>query len=280
MAYDYTLLRVAIERQVAFVTIDNPPLNIVTVALFEQLDTLSRQLRTDDSLKVVVFKSAVEGFFLAHFDVAAILQRPTSGEAMRDGQLKPYHAMCERYRTMNKVVIAQIEGRIGGGGSELAAAFDMRFGVRGKTVINQMEVPLGILPGGGGTQRLPRLIGRGRALEVILAGDDLDAITAEQWGYLNRALDADEIDPFVTRLAHRIASFPQPAIQLAKESVNACERPLLEGLGEEALLFDRLLRTPEAKRNMQRFLALGGQTPAGEAAMGELCRKLGEQPES
>ena len=277
MAYDYSLLRVAIKDRIASVTIDNPPMNIVTVALFEQLDALSRELRTDPTLSVVVFKSAVEDFFLAHFDVSAILQRPTGGEALRDGQLKPYHAMCERYRTMNKIVIAQIEGRIGGGGSELAASFDMRFGVRGKTIVNQMEVPLGILPGGGGTQRLPRLLGRGRALEVILGGDDLDAETAERWGYLNRALNADEIDAYVDRLARRIGSFAQPAVRLAKESVNAADRPLLEGLAEEALLFDQLLRTPQAKRNMQRFLDIGGQTPAGEREMGELCRKLGEQ---
>jgi enoyl-CoA hydratase/carnithine racemase len=177
---------------------------------------------------------------------------------------------------MDKVIIAQIEGRIGGGGSELAASFDMRFGVRGKTNVNQMEVPLGILPGGTGTQRLPRLIGRARAMELILSGDDMDAETAERWGYLNRIYEADEIGPAVQKLAHRIASFPVPAVRLAKQSVNQSDRPLLEGLFEEAFLFDQLLRTPEAKANMQRFLEIGGQTREGELRMGDLCEELGK----
>ena len=167
-------------------------------------------------------------------------------------------------------------GRVGGGGSELCASLDMRFGVRGKTIVNQMEVPLGILPGGSATQRLPRLMGRGRALEVILGGDDLDAETAARWGYLNRIFEADEIGPFVEQLARRIASFPQPAVRLAKESVNAAERPLIDGLYEEAYLFERLLRTDEAKRNLQEFLALGGQTREAELHMGDLCARLGE----
>lgn len=155
MAYEYNLLDVAVAGRIATVTISNPPVNVITLALLAELEALSHELKADPDLTVVVFRSADPDFFLAHFDVAAILQRPTDTPARRDTQIKPYHAMCERYRTMDKVVIAQIEGRIGGGGSELAASFDMRFGVRGKTKINQMEVPLGILPGGTGTQRLP-----------------------------------------------------------------------------------------------------------------------------
>jgi enoyl-CoA hydratase/carnithine racemase len=139
-----------------------------------------------------------------------------------------------------------------------------------------MEVPLGIIPGGTGTQRLPRLLGRGRALEVILGGDDLDAETAEAWGYLNRALPADEIGPFVDRLARRIASFPAPAIAAAKAAVDAAERPLAEGLAEEAYLFQTLLATEEAPRNMTRFLARGGQTVAGELEVGALAGTLGQ----
>ena len=124
--------------------------------------------------------------------------------------------MCERVRTMDKVTIAQIEGRVGGGGSEFAASMDMRFGVIGKTVVNQMEVPLGILPGGTGTQRLPRLVGRGRAMEIVLGADDLDAETAERWGYLNRIYAAGDIDAKVASLAERIASFPVAAVRLAR----------------------------------------------------------------
>src|SRR6202035_4416668 len=123
-----------------------------------------------------------------------------------------WHVMCERFRTMDKVTIAQIEGRVGGGGAEISASFDMRFGAVGRTIINQMEVPVGILPGGTGTQRLPRLLGRGRALEVILGGVDLDAETAERWGWLNRALPPAEVGPFVGALARRIAGFPPQAV--------------------------------------------------------------------
>ena len=241
MAYDYEMIEVAVAGRVAVVTISNPPVNVITMALLSELNALSAALKADADLTVVVMRSADPDFFLAHFDVAAILARPVGFEPQRDAQLKPFHALCERFRTMNKVIIGQIEGRVGGGGAELAASFDMRFGVRGKTKINQMEVPLGILPGGTGTQRLPRLLGRGRALEVILGGDDLDAETAERWGYLNRIFEADEIGPFVERLAKRIGSFPPPAVRLAKESVNAAEKPWLDGLFEEAYLFERLI---------------------------------------
>ena len=183
--------------------------------------------------------------------------------------------MCERVRTMDKVTIAQIEGRVGGGGSEFAASMDMRFGVEGKTRINQMEVPLGILPGGSGTQRLPRLIGRARAMEVILGADDLDAATAERWGYLNRIFPAHKIDGWVDQFARRIAGFPVEAVRLAKASVDAADQPLAEGLLEEAYLFQRLLRNDSAQTNMQRYLEIGGQTREGELRVNELSAELG-----
>ncbi len=276
MTTDFKLLTVARAGRVATVTIDNPPVNVITMALLAELEALSVMLKRDPDLTVVVMRSADPDFFLAHFDVAAILERPTAGTAQRDAQIKPFHSLCERFRTMNKVVIGQIEGRVGGGGSELAANFDMRFGVRGKTRVNQMEVPLGIMPGGTGTQRLPRLIGHGRAMELILSGDDMDAETAERWGYLNRIFAPDAITPYVDNLARRIASFPPTAVRVAKESVNNLEKPWLEGLFEEAYLFEGLLRTEAAQRNMQRFLEIGGQTREGESRMDELCAALGE----
>ena len=233
-------------------------------------------MKADTGLTVVIIRSADPEFFLAHFDVAAILDRPIGFKPQRDAQLKPFHVLCERFRTMNKIIIARIEGRVGGGGSELSASFDMRFGVRGKTKVNQMEVPLGIIPGGTGTQRMPRLLGRGRALELILSGDDLDAETAERWGYLNRIFEPDEIGPFVDKLAQRIASFSPQAVRQAKLAVNQAERPWTEGLIEEAYLFEQLLRTDEARRNMQRFLDIGGQTREGELRMNELCAQLGD----
>jgi enoyl-CoA hydratase/carnithine racemase len=279
MAYDFKLLNVAITQNIANITINNPPINILTPALYQELVALVEELQADDALTVVVFKSADPDFFIAHYDVANILQFPTDGDPERSTELNPFHTMCERVRTMNKVTIAQIEGRVGGGGSEFAASMDMRFGVIGKTIVNQMEVPLGILPGGSGTQRLPRLVGRGRALEIILAGEDLDAETAERWGYLNRIYAADAIDAKIAALAQRIASFPASAVRLAKASVNAADLPIQQGLQEEAYLFARLLRTDTAQQNMSRFLEIGGQTREGEMQVAELARRLGENAE-
>jgi enoyl-CoA hydratase/carnithine racemase len=274
MAYDYKHLAVVIDGRLATVTVSNPPINLITVPLYQELSALSKELALDPELTVVVMKSADPDFFLAHFDVAAILSFPTHGAAARELELNDFHGLCERFRTMNKVTIAQIEGRVGGGGSEFASSFDMRFGVKGKTKINQMEVPLGILPGGCGTQRLPRLVGRARAMEIIMGGDDLDAETAERWGYLNRIFEADAIAPFVDSLARRIAAFPVPAVRLAKESVNNAELPLAQGLSLEAYLFQRLVREPSAQAAMKRFLEIGGQTRAGELEVGELVTKI------
>jgi len=271
MAYDYELLKVSIktnartEGRLAEVLISNPPINIITPQLYGELASLTEELKADPSLTVVVFKSADPDFFLAHFDVSEILKFPTDTDAQRDAELNPYHAMCERVRCMDKVTIAQIEGRVGGGGSEFVSSMDMRFGVVGKTIVNQMEVPLGILPGGSGTQRLPRLVGRGRAMEIVLGGDDLDAETAERWGYLNRIYAADEIDAKVGALAERIASFPAEAVRLAKEAVNGAEQALPEGLADEAFLFQRLTK----------FMEIGGQTREGELRVGELGGELG-----
>jgi enoyl-CoA hydratase/carnithine racemase len=276
MAYDYELLNVDVDGRLAVVTINNPPINIITVPLYAELSALTGELKADPNLTVVVFKSADPDFFIAHFDVETILSFPVDSEAQKDGELNEFHVMCERVRTMDKVTIAQIEGRVGGGGSEFVSSMDMRFGVQGKTKVNQMEVPLGILPGGTGTQRLPRLVGRGRAMEIVLGGDDLDAETAERWGYLNRIFAADEIDDWVMTLARRIASFPVESVRLGKESVNAAELPLSQGLAEEAYLFQRLLRTDSAQTNMRRYMEIGGQTREGEMRVGELNAELGQ----
>lgn len=275
MTYEFELIGVDVTAGVATATIDNPPINLMSLPLFMELIGLGKAIADDDDVRVLVLKSADPEFFIAHFDVEAILGFPTDQPPNRSPE-NVFHVMCEGFRTMSKVTIAQIEGRAGGGGCELVQAFDMRFGVRGKTRFNQMEVPIGILPGGGGTQRLPRLLGRGRALEMILGGADLDAETAEKWGLLNRALPASEIDEFVTNLAQRIASFPPEAVRLAKASVANAELPLGEGLVEEAFLFETLLRTPDAKKYMQRFLELGGQTRVAELEVDELSVRLAD----
>ena len=246
--------------------------------LYRELRTFAAQAAEDDDIRVVVVQSANPDFFIAHFDVETILRFPIEGEAAPSEQLNPFHEMCERFRRMPKPTIAKVAGRVGGGGSELAASCDMRFGLLGRTVVNQMEVPIGILPGGTGTQRLPRLLGRGRAMELILGGIDLDAATAERWGYLNRAFaSGDELDAYVADLAARIASYPRQAVALAKQAVLAAEPDWHAGLVEEDHLFQRLLRTPEAAPAMRRFLELGGQTPEGESEVGELNARVGRR---
>ncbi|MEM7095370.1 MAG: enoyl-CoA hydratase/isomerase family protein [Actinomycetota bacterium] len=271
----FDLLNVTVADGIASTSISAPPMNVMTTDLFTQLAKFSAVVAEDDDVRVVVLRSTDPDFFIAHFDVGAIVQFPTDGPAERSTELRGFHLMCETFRTMPKVTIAELAGRVGGGGMELSMSCDMRFGAIGRTVVNQMEVPLGILPGGTGTQRLPRLVGRSRAMEVILGGIDIDAKTAEDWGLINRALPPDELGPHVDALARRIASHPPLAIALAKESVaNADTLPLLEGMVEEAYLFQRLIRDPEAQRRMARFLEVGGQTREGELALMETLDKL------
>jgi enoyl-CoA hydratase/carnithine racemase len=275
MAYDFSLLRTEVADGVLWATVDAPPINLMTTDLARELATLGREVMVDDAVRVVVLQSANPEFFIAHFDVNAILAMPARGEATRQAEISGFHRMCERWRTMDKVSIVKVAGRVGGGGAELSASCDMRFGLLGRTIVNQMEVPIGILPGGTGTQRLPRLLGRGRAMEVVLGGIDLDAETAERWGWLNRAFaSVEELDAYVDGLARRIASFPPQAVVNGKAAVLAADVDPVPGLLEEAYLFDQLLRRPDARAAMERFLAAGGQTREGELRVGELNAEI------
>ncbi|MFN3236315.1 MAG: enoyl-CoA hydratase/isomerase family protein [Pseudomonadales bacterium] len=269
--YDYETLSTEYQNGIMTVTISNPPINVMTAKLYMELVGFTSEVAEDERVKVVVFESADPDFFIAHFDVELILTFPTDKPAEKQQQLSDFHLMCERVRTMPKATIAKINGRAGGGGNEFCAACDMRFGVRGVTRFNQMEVPLGILPGGTGTQHLPRLMGRGRAMEVILGGDDLDAETAEQWGYLNRAFATPaEMDAHVQQLAERIALWPKGAIARAKASVLNSELPIEQGMLEEAYLFQQTLRDPEAQAIMRAALQQGAQTREGELRINDL----------
>ena len=275
MAYQYATINTQLDAGVLTAVISNPPVNVMTVELFTDLAAFTAEVAVDEAVRVVVLESADPEFFIAHFDLELILTFPTDKPARKTETLNDFHLMCERVRTMPKPTIAKIAGRVGGGGSEFSAACDMRFGLLGKTVVNQMEVPLGILPGGGGTQYLPRLMGRGRAMELILGGGDMDAELAERWGYLNRAFATNAaLDEHVDNLARRMASWPQEALALAKQSVLNAELPLEEGLLEEAYMFQQTLRFPEAGANMNRALALGAQTRAGELDIAELSAQV------
>lgn len=276
MSYDgYSCLKTKLDRGVLFVTIDHPPINLFDLPLMQEMDRLGREIEGDDSVKVVVFDSANPDFFIAHADVNVILQLPTEAPPKAD-RLGPFHAMVDRFRTMSKVSIAKIEGRARGGGSEFVLSLDMRFGALGRAILGQPEVAVGIIPGGGGTQRLPRVMGRSRALEVVLGCDDFPADLAERYGYINRALPADEIGPFVEELAHRIASFPAEAIALAKASVNSAELPTIEGLIEEAHYFNQSAATDAARKRMKQFLELGGQTREMEMDIRGLADQLSD----
>ncbi len=276
MAYDgYRCLKIRLERRVLFVTIDNPPINLFDLPLMLEMDRLGREVEADDDVRVVVFDSANPDFFVAHADVNVILQLPTEVPPKADS-LGPFQAMVDRFRTMPKVSIAKIEGRARGGGSEFVLSLDMRFGALGRAVLAQPEVALGIIPGGSGTQRLPRLMGRSRALEVVLGCDDFPADLAERYGYINRALPPGEIGPFVEGLAYRIATFPPEAIRLAKASVSSAELPTLQGLIEEAHYFNQAVATDVAQKRMKRFLKLGGQTREVELDLGSLADQLAE----
>ena len=276
MVYAYQTLEVTQRVSVVEVTINNPPLNVMTLQLYSDLVEFTEKVEHDDSVKVIIFQSANPDFFIAHFDVEAILEFPTDSPAKRSETLSDFHLMCERVRTMPKATIAKIAGRAGGGGNEFAASCDMRFGLLEKTIFNQMEVALGILPGGTGTQSLPRLIGRGRAMEVCLGCDDLDAKTAESWGYLNRAFNSkSKLDEFIKNLSDRISSWPIEAISRCKASINNSETSWQDGLVEEAFLFQETLRTKTAQTNMRTALNLGLQTFDGETNMGQLCLEFG-----
>ena len=273
--YDYECLEVTVSDGVAVVTINNPPINLMTSSLFRSLAKVSVQLAEDDDVGVVVLRSSNPEFFIAHFDVNAILNFPVDGPAEMEPELGGFDRMCETYRTMPKVTISMIAGRVGGGGGELAASCDMRFGALESFAWNQMEVPLGILPGGGGTQRIPRLIGAGRAAEVVFGAIDIDALTAERWGFLNRVLPQNELDLYVMNLAKRIASFPRHAVQRAKDAMIAAqERPLVEGLRYESYLFQQLLRDDESKAAMRHYLEAGGQTREVELRIGDVMGEL------
>jgi len=274
MAYDgYGCLRVRVERGVAFVTIDHPPINLLDLAMIQELDRLGQALETDADVRVVVCDSANPEFFVAHADVGLIQQLPTEVPP-KATTLGWFHRIVDRFRTMPKATIAKIEGRARGGGSELALSFDMRFAALGRAILAQPEVALGIIPGGSGTQRLPRLVGRARAMEIILGCDDVPADLAERWGWVNRALPAVEIGPFVDRLAFRIASFPAEAIALAKSSVDAAELGTIAGLIEEAHAFNQSVATTAARERMARFMRAGGQTRAVELDLGAMVERL------
>src|SRR5690242_17222506 len=221
-------VRVA-RRSLAYwrVTIDNPPVNVMGPAMVRQFQELINMIEGDEHLRVVVFDSAVDNFFLNHSDFTAKLEDLTSMPAGPTG-LPPWPDFLVRLTRAPVVSIALIRGRATGNGSEIALACDMSFASREKAIISQWEVGVGMVAGGGPMARLPHLIGRNRALEVLLSSEDIRADQAEAYGYINRALPDADLDAFVEVLATRIAQFDKWAIANTKRLVNTSLPPEVE----------------------------------------------------
>jgi enoyl-CoA hydratase/carnithine racemase len=238
------------------VTFDIPPVNIFGPKELPQLNEIITAIETDEQVKVVVFDSAVDGFFITHYDFMAPLEEsakippgPTGLQALPD--------MLVRLSRAPVVSIASIRGRATGVGSELALASDMRFASREKAILSQWEVGAGLVPGGGPMARLPRLMGRGRALEVLLSADDIHGELAERYGYVNRSLPDSELDGFVDALAMRIASFDKQAIAETKRLVDVASLPADAEIKPEWEAFIAALGRPASQKRIKALMARG-----------------------
>jgi enoyl-CoA hydratase/carnithine racemase len=241
------------------VTIDNPPLNVMGPVMVQQFQEVIDALETDEQVKVVVFDSAVDEYFLNHSDFTGKLEDLTSLPPGPTG-LPQWPDFLVRLTRLPVASIALIRGRATGNGSEITLACDMSFASREKTVISQWEVGVGMVAGGGPMARLPHLIGRNRALEVLLSSDDITAEQAEAWGYVNRALPDAELDAFVEALATRIAKFDKWAIGQTKRLVNASLPPDVElGAGWDACVAS--LGRPAAQDGIKALMARGFHKP-------------------
>lgn len=247
---DFKTFSVEISEHIAYVTFDYPPINIQDIPMLSDLKSLCSVLEESSDIKVVVFQSANPEVFVAHADVSFLKEMSSVAVPRSEVTLLDLQVVLERVSQLPQATIAKIEGFARGGGHEFALACDMRFAARGKAVFMQMEVGMGILPCGGGASRMARQTGLGRALEVILGAKDFDADEAERIGTINRALDADEIGPFVDGLAKRIALWPKESIVACKRTVyKSVDLGIDEALKEEAYwLYQATSTTPALKR--------------------------------
>lgn len=258
MAKSASPLRV-IEEMPAYwrVVFDYPPFNIVDAILFQGLQDLLGRMDASPSLRVVAFESANPEFYLAHFDLTGKTGNITT--AVGPSGLPILTDTFIRITRSPVASIAKIRGCVRGASSEFVLACDMRFASRENTLLGQPEVGVGIHPGGGGTERLPHLVGRGRALEIILGANDFDGDTAERYGYVNRALPDAELDGFVDTLARRIASFDRRAIAAAKSLVNRVSLPSADQLLDALNSFQTALTWTETQQQIEALLKRGLQ---------------------
>src|SRR6202453_2278014 len=257
------------------VTFDLPPVNIFGPKETLQLGEIITAIERDEQVKVVVFDSAVDGFFLTHYNFLAPLEESARIPAGPTG-LQALPDMLVRLSRAPVASIASIRGRATGVGSELALASDMRFASREKAILSQWEVGAGLVPGGGPMARLPRLIGRGRALEVLLGADDVNGDLAELYGYVNRSLPDAELDEFVDQFARRVASFDKQAIAETKHLVNLASLPSDSEIAPEWAAFLDSLARPESQQRIKKLMERGFHRPGDvENRLGFYVGQLG-----
>jgi enoyl-CoA hydratase/carnithine racemase len=241
------------------VTIDNPPINVMGPEMVRQFQEVINALEADENVRVVVFDSAVDDYFLNHSDFLAKLDDLTALPPGPTG-LPPWPDFLVRLTRLPVASIALIRGRATGNGSEITLACDMSFASREKAIISQWEVGVGMVPGGGPMARLPELIGRNRALEVLLSSEDIRADQAEAYGYVNRALPDADLDAFVEALATRISRFDKWAIANTKRFVNTSLPPDVElGAGWDACLAS--LGRPASQARIKALMERGFHKP-------------------
>jgi len=265
---DLETLVVRNEGPVLFADIAAPPMNLLGPELVRDLVTLIQSAEADDTVQVLVFASADPDYFISHVDLNRIAEyRAEAAKLTGEASI----ALLFRYLSASPLVtIAQIEGRVRAAGSEFVLACDMRFAARETAIFCQFEPAFGLLPGGGAAQHLTRLMGRARALEVMLSAQDYDAELAERYGWINRALPADELREFVRALAHRVAGFPATGHTTVKERVNAIALAPAEDFRRDSDLFGQVVRTPEAQRRIQGAMERGLQTRDAEMTLTQI----------
>jgi enoyl-CoA hydratase/carnithine racemase len=264
-------IRARREGAVLFAEIAAPPMNLLGPELVRDLVSLIGQAETDGDLKVLVFRSADPDYFIPHVDVTRIPEY--RAEAAKLAGEPSLGLMFRQLSASRLVTIAQIEGRVRAAGSEFVLACDLRFAARETAIFAQPEPAFGLVPGGGGIQHLVRLMGRARALEVMLGAEDFDAKLAEQYGWINRALPAHELGDFVASLAHRIAVFPAGGLAAVKDRVNAIALAPTEDFRRDSDLFGVAASNPEVQGRFQAAFERGFQTPDAEL---DLARMLGD----